>query len=169
MSYTVGIIIISDRAYSGERKDGCIEIFETTLDNRFQIEDKTIVSDDPKLIEKSLREFIKNKYNLIFTSGGTGFAKRDNTPEVTAKLIEKPTPGVDEAIRVFSQTKSPYAIYSRAISGIVGNSFIINLPGSPKAVQEILEFLQKTIAHPLRLITNQVADCQKEFENENLR
>lgn len=169
MSYSVGIIIISDRAYSGERKDGCIDVFEATLDNRFIIEDRAIVSDDPQLIEKSLRGFINKKYNLIFTSGGTGFANRDNTPEITSKLLEKPTPGVDEAIRTFSQTKSAYAIYSRAVSGIVGNSFIINLPGSPKAVKEILEFLQKTIEHPLRLIANQVEDCQKEFENENLR
>ncbi len=169
MSYTVGIIIISDRAYSGERKDGCIDVFEATLDNRFKIEDKAIVNDDPEMIDKSLREFISKNYNLIFTSGGTGFSKRDNTPEITSKLLEKQTPGVDEAIRAFSQTKSAYAVYSRAVSGIVRNSFIINLPGSPKAVKEILEFLLKTIEHPLRLIANQVEDCQKELKRENLR
>ena len=121
------------------------------------------------MIDKSLREFISKNYNLIFTSGGTGFSKRDNTPEITSKLLEKQTPGVDEAIRAFSQTKSAYAVYSRAVSGIVRNSFIINLPGSPKAVKEILEFLLKTIEHPLRLIANQVKDCQKELKRENLR
>lgn len=163
MKYSVGIIIVSDRAYSGERKDGCLEIFNATLDERFTIENRTIVNDNPDMIEKSLSEFINENYNLIFTSGGTGFAPRDNTPEVTSKLLDKPTPGVDEAIRAFSKTKSAYAIYSRAVSGIAKNSFIINLPGSPKAVKEILEFLLTTIEHPLRLIANQVEDCQKEL------
>ena len=163
MSYSVGIIIISDRASRGERQDGCLPVFKQTLDNRFEIVESVIVSDDPKNIETALQNFIAKDYNLIFTSGGTGCAKRDNTPEVTCKLIERFTPGVDEAIRAFSTTKSAYAIYSRAVSGIAKKSFIVNLPGSPKAVKEIVEFLLPTIEHPLRLIANLVKDCQKEL------
>ncbi len=163
MPYSVGIIIISDRASRGEREDGCIPVFKETLDNRFEISETAIVSDDPKNIESALQEFINKQYNLIFTSGGTGCAPRDNTPEVTSNLIERFTPGVDEAIRRFSTTKSAYAIYSRAVSGIAKNSFIVNLPGSPKAVKEIVEFLLPTIEHPLRLIANLVKDCQKEL------
>lgn len=163
MPYTVGIIIISDRASKGEREDGCIPVFQKTLDDRFQISETIIVSDDPEKIQTSLLDFISKKYNLIFTSGGTGCAPRDNTPEVTKNIIERFTPGVDEAIRIFSTTKSPYAIYSRALSGISKNSFIVNLPGSPKAVKEIVEFLLPTIEHPLRLIANLVKDCQKEL------
>ena len=80
------------------------------------------------------------------------------------KIIEKLTPGVDEAIRSFSTSKSPNAIYSRAISGIANKSFIINLPGSPKAVGEILEFLLPSIEHPLKLISKQLKDCQEDVQ-----
>ena len=164
MPYSVGIIIISDRASRGEREDGCLPVFKEALDDRFEIIDSKIVSDDPEKIESALNEFINKGYSLIFTSGGTGCAPRDNTPEVTKRLIDRFTPGVDEAIRIFSVTKSAYAIYSRALSGITKNSFIVNLPGSPKAVKEIVEFLLPTIEHPLRLVANLVKDCQKELK-----
>lgn len=163
MSYSVGIIIVSDRAFSGERQDTCLDVFKKHLDDRFTISESIIVNDNPEMIANALRDFISKKYNLIFTSGGTGCSKRDNTPEVTGSIIDKFTPGVDEAIRTFSKTKSPFAIYSRAVSGITNNSFIINLPGSPNAVQEILEFLLESIEHPLKLITNQIEDCRKEL------
>ncbi len=163
MPYSVGIIIISDRASRGEREDGCLPVFKETLDDRFEIVESKIVSDDPVNIESAIKEFIAKEYSLIFTSGGTGCAPRDNTPEVTQNIIERFTPGVDEAIRTFSVTKSAYAIYSRAVSGISKNSFIVNLPGSPKAVKEIVEFLLPTIEHPLRLVANLVKDCQKEL------
>ena len=163
MPYSVGVIIISDRAYNGTRQDGCLEVVKDTLDKRFIISESKIVSDDPKMIINTLENYIDKEYNLILTSGGTGCAERDNTPEVSKKIIEKPTPGVDEAIRSYSQTKSPYAIYSRAVSGITNKSFIINLPGSPKAVKEILEFLLTTIEHPLKLIAGEVTDCREDL------
>jgi molybdopterin adenylyltransferase len=169
MSYTVGIIIVSDRSYTGERKDECVDAIESAFDERFNMTESVIVNDNPEMIEDALVNFISKDYNIIITSGGTGCAARDNTPEATIKLLEKPTPGIDEAIRRYSQTKSAYAIYSRAVSGIVNKSLIINLPGSPRAVKEIVEFLITTIEHPLRLIANQVEDCQKELNNENLR
>jgi molybdenum cofactor synthesis domain-containing protein len=163
--YSVGVIIISDRAYSGDREDGCLEVFTTKLPDKFSIINSKIVSDDPDLIASVLEEFVSKEINLIFTSGGTGCAERDNTPEVTKKIIEKLTPGVDEAIRLFSTSKSPNAIYSRAISGIANKSFIINLPGSPKAVGEILEFLLPSIEHPLKLILKQLKDCQEDVQS----
>ncbi len=160
MNYTTGIVIISDRAFSGERHDECIPVITELLqDQPFEIVETAIVSDDCEKIEEQLRLNISRGDNLILTSGGTGCAERDNTPEVTARLIQKFTPGVDEAIRQFSISKSPYAIYSRAISGIAGNSFIINLPGSPKAVREIITFLLPTLKHPLGLIAGSVNDC----------
>ena len=163
--YTVGIIIVSDRAYAGDREDGCLEVFTKKLPDKFSIINSKIVSDDPDLITGVLEEFVSKEINLIFTSGGTGCAERDNTPEVTKKIIEKLTPGVDEAIRSFSTSKSPNAIYSRAISGIANKSFIINLPGSPKAVGEILEFLLLSIEHPLKLISKQLKDCQEDVQS----
>ena len=160
VNYTVGIIIVSDRAYSGEREDGCIPVFRRLFENQpYTIVEAAIVNDDPDMIKDKLRCFIERGDNLILTSGGTGCAVRDNTPEVTSQLIQKFTPGVDEAIRRFSETKSRNAIYSRALSGIAENSFIINLPGSPKAVEEIITFLLPTLKHPLGLIAGNVRDC----------
>jgi len=163
MPYSVGVIIISDRAFSGERRDDCLDVFKKSLDDRFTLSESVIVNDNPEMIADALKNFISKKYNLVFTSGGTGCSERDNTPDVTSGIIDKPTPGVDEAIRLFSKTKSPYAVYSRAVSGITDKSFIINLPGSPKAVKEILAFLLETIEHPLKLIANQIEDCRKEL------
>ncbi len=97
--------------------------------------------------------------DLLLTSGGTGCGPRDNTPEVTRQFIKRPTPGIDEAIRRFSTDKSPNALYSRAVSGIGGNTLIINLPGSPTAVKEILQFLLPTISHPLDLLRGRLTDC----------
>ena len=169
MSYSVGIIIISDRAYSGEREDKCLDVFKNEIDQRFEIVDNLLVNDDYEKIKDSLLVFIKKKYRLIITAGGTGCSPRDNTPEATREIIKKFTPGLDEAVRAFSRSITPNAIFSRAVSGITDESFIINFPGSPKAIKEILEFLLPIIEHPLRLIANQVEDCQKELNNENIR
>jgi molybdopterin adenylyltransferase len=142
MSFTVGVIIMSDRAFDGRREDGCIPVFEELLGGPdFEIAATTIVNDDSELIDKALGSYIADGHNLIFTSGGTGCGLRDNTPEVTARLIDRPTPGIDEAIRRFSESKSMFAIYSRSVSGFAVNSLVINLPGSPRAVREVLEFL----------------------------
>lgn len=160
MPHSVGILICSDRCAAGTREDGCLPVFRSQLEpERFDIVTTRIVPDDPALIREALEDFINQKLRLIFTSGGTGCAPRDYTPDVTMTLLDKPTPGVDEAIRTFSLQHSPNAIYSRAVSGVAGDSFIVNLPGSPKAVAEILGFLLPTIEHPLRLIAGSIADC----------
>jgi len=165
LSYSVGIIIISDRAFSGERPDMCLPRFEKMLERSiYEISESTIINDDADTIEITLRSFVAKNLNLIFTSGGTGCAPRDNTPEATRRVIERLTPGVDEAIRAFSKEKAKFAIYSRATSGIAAGSFIVNLPGSPDAVAEILDFLLPTIEHPLKLLAGQVKDCQKDMK-----
>ena len=162
MNYTVGVIIISDRAASGEREDGCLSVIRAAIENtEFSIAESMVISDEPDAIRDALRSFIAHGYNLILTSGGTGCTKRDNTPEVTLSLLDKPTPGLDEAIRAFSREKSPYASFSRAVSGVAGSSYIINMPGSPKAVGEILGFVLPIIAHPLKLIAGTITDCQQ--------
>lgn len=164
MIYSVAVVIVSDRIFRNESEDQSLDVFKATLpENKFKISEIKITSDDPDQIEKTLLDLIERKHDLILTTGGTGCSKRDNTPDVTRKLLKKPTPGVDEAIRQFSQTKTGYAIYSRAISGIAKDSFVINLPGSPKAVKEILEFLLGTIEHPLKLIKNEIKDCRDDL------
>jgi molybdopterin adenylyltransferase len=162
--YNVGIIVISDRAARGERKDTCIPVFMEYLnDDQFRLVDTAVVPDDIEAIQAVLREMIDKGYSLVFTAGGTGCGPRDNSPEATTPFIDRRTPGIDETIRAFSALKSPHAAYSRGISGIGEKSLIINLPGSPKAVGEILSFLKPTLAHPLRLISGEKIDCASEL------
>ena len=166
--YDVGVIVVSDRAARGEREDACIPVFKENLNgDEYTLVDTAIVPDDIEAIQAAIRQMIDKKYNLVFTAGGTGCSPRDNTPEATLPLIEKRTPGIDEAIRAFSTQKSPHAAYSRGISGIGGKSLIINLPGSPKAVGEILLFLKPTLGHPLRLISGEKIDCATELRNHD--
>ncbi len=166
--YDVGVIVVSDRAAHGEREDTCIPVFREILaDDQFRVVDTAVVPDEIEAIQSLLREMIGKEHNLIFTAGGTGCSPRDNTPEATTPFIEKRTPGIDEAIRAFSARKSPHAAYSRGISGIGGKSLIINLPGSPKAVREILSFLKPTLGHPLRLISGEKIDCASELPNHD--
>lgn len=164
MPFTAGIIIISDRAASGQREDACLPVFRAAFDGTpFVVADIAVVPDEPKQIDTVLRRFITREINLVLTAGGTGCAARDVTPEVTTAIVERPTPGIDEAIRVYSRDKSPYAMFSRARSGIAGTSLIINLPGSPKAVAEILEFLVPLVPHALKLISGHITDCREDL------
>lgn len=167
MNYSVAVIIVSDRAATGVRKDKCLPVFEEQLSRHgLTLQESFIVSDDSDQILAALNQCIDAPYDLILTAGGTGCAPRDNTPEVTSRILDKPTPGVDEAIRRFSESKSPHAIFSRAVSGVAGKSYIVNLPGSPKAVGEILEFLLPRLKHPLGLISRSIIDCATE-DNSN--
>lgn len=160
MSYSVAVIIVSDRAAGGTRDDACLPLLKELLaDSPFEIVDDIVTSDDPDDIDAAFQKMLAGGFNLILTSGGTGCSERDNTPDVTRKFLTKPTPGLDEAIRAYSREIAPMAVFSRAVSGVAGRSFIINLPGSPKAVQEIIRFILPLLEHPLRLVAGQVTDC----------
>ena len=168
MSRSVGIVIISDRVSSEQREDLCLPLFNSILaDTAFDVRETMITSDEPNRIKSVLEELIRKKLNLILTCGGTGCGRRDNTPEVTRALLDKPTPGLDEAIRQFSRDKARFVMYSRGVSGVAGKSYIVNLPGSPKAVSEILPFLLPTIEHPLKLIAGQIKDCAMGTESND--
>lgn len=119
-----------------------------------EIIEKIIVSDDlEKLTETLQNQAARPEVNLILTSGGTGLAPRDNTPEATRAVIEKEVPGIAEAMRLETLKKTPTAILSRAVAGIKGNCLIINLPGSPKGVQECFEVLRPILSHAINLIS----------------
>lgn len=119
-----------------------------------EIVDKLIVSDDLDKLTETLRTQADIKeVNLILTTGGTGFAARDNTPEATRAVIERETPGIAEAMRIETMKNTPTAILSRAVAGIRGNCLIVNLPGSPKAVQECFEVIKPVLNHAINLIS----------------
>jgi molybdenum cofactor synthesis domain-containing protein len=158
-------VTVSDRSSRGEREDlSGPEIRRWAEERRYDIVQEEIVPDDVDAIKKVLIEMSDRGIALILSTGGTGFAPRDNTPEATRAVIEKEAPGFVEAIRAESLRHTPHAMLSRAVSGIRKQSLIINLPGSPKAVRENLAIIEKAIPHAVDLLRNAVTDCGKPFQ-----
>lgn len=151
---TVGIITISDKGYKGDREDKSAEIIRDKLQGEnYSIENYKIIPDEKEIIKKTLIEFCdKETLDLILTTGGTGFAERDITPEATKEIIEKETPGISEIIRIEGLKFTKHSILSRGVSGIRKKSLIINLPGSPKAVSESLEIILSVIPHAIEIL-----------------
>lgn len=119
-----------------------------------EIVEKVIVSDDLETLTEMLKtQADREEVNLIVTTGGTGFALRDNTPEATRAVIEREAQGIAEAMRYATMKKTPTAILSRAVAGIRGNCLVINFPGSPKGVQECFEVVRPVINHAVNLIS----------------
>ncbi len=157
----VAIVTVSDKGASGQREDISRKTIEKLLK---QIESKviwySIVPDEMSLIKNALIEAVEtHKADLVLTTGGTGFSKRDITPEATRAVIEKVVPGISEIIRIESFKKAPNAILSRALAGIRGRSLIINLPGSPKGVQESLSVILEVLPHGIAILKGEVDEC----------
>lgn len=156
----VGIITVSDRSSKGEREDlSGPEIKKWAKANGFDVAVESIVPDELDDIKNELIRLTDMGINLVLTTGGTGFAPRDVTPEATRAVIEKEAPGFAEAMRFRSLEITPHAMLSRAASGIRRNCLIINLPGSPKAVRENLGFIEKAVPHAMDLLRGGVTDC----------
>ena len=118
-----------------------------------EVVDKIIVSDDTEKIVETLRtQAAREDVNLILTTGGTGLAPRDNTPEATRAVIEKEVPGMAEAMRLGSLKNTPTAMLSRGVCGTRGSSLIINLPGSPNAVRECFDIVKPVLQHAVNLL-----------------
>lgn len=161
--FSYAIIIVSDKGSQGLRQDGCKQKIVNVLDKEYVYEmvDYVIVPDEIKDIKSAIKKNIDNNTSLILTSGGTGFAKRDVTPEATLELIQRQTYGISEYIRAKSLEKTNRAILSRAVSGIADNSLIINLPGSPIAVEESLNFIIEPLKHGLEILLAKDAECAR--------
>jgi len=151
----IAIITMSDRASSGVYEDRSSKEIEKYLSenikNKYEIVYK-LIPDDYDTIVKTLKEMVELKCSLILTTGGTGPAPRDVTPEATKEVIEKELPGFGELMRMHSLKYVPTSILARGTAGIVKNSFILNLPGSPKAIRENLEAVFPAIPYAIDLI-----------------
>ncbi len=156
MTIRVGILTISDRAYSGEYEDESGPIIREIVETRLpggQVHLEAVVPDDFKLIKGGLANWCDNAgMDLILTTGGTGFAPRDVTPEATCAVLEREAPGLAEAMRAASLRVTPHAMLSRAVAGIRGHTLIVNLPGSPKAVMENLDVILPAMPHAIALL-----------------
>lgn len=150
------VVTVSDKGFQGLREDVSGQCAtELLTQTGITVAHYQIVPDEQEVIAKLLVELCDDKQvGLIITTGGTGFAKRDVTPEATYEVIHKLAPGLAEAIRAESLKKTPKAMLSRGIAGIRGKTLIINLPGSPKAVQESLAVVLPVLDHAIEVLVN---------------
>ncbi len=156
----VGILTISDRGWRGERPDESGLVIRKNISRLpADVVKYEIVPDEREVISAKLREWADGgEMDLILTTGGTGLAERDVTPEATLDVVERLVPGLTEAMRVETMKKTPYAILSRAVSGTRGKCLIINLPGSVKGVQECLEVIMPVLPHAVEILKGKSLD-----------
>lgn len=161
--FKAAVVTVSDRCSRGERPDEGGPLVAETLKNAgYEVVKTALVPDEKDEIEAVLMKLADSgTVSLIATTGGTGFAPRDITPEATVAVCEKLCPGIPEAMRAASMRITPRAMLSRAQAGIRKGSLIINLPGSPKAAKENLEAVLPALDHGLTMLQGGLADCAK--------
>ena len=159
----VAIITSSDSGYAGEREDKSGPVIaEMVTAAGYTVVSQEILPDDYEMLTKRMAEICDSHgAELILTSGGTGFSVRDIMPEATAAVCERMVPGIPEAMRAYSMQFTPRAMLSRAASGIRKRTLIVNMPGSPKAVRESLEFILPSLGHGLEILTGEATNCAR--------
>ena len=151
------VVTISDRSFRGERPDASGPILKRLLEAAgADLAESTLIPDDVRTIVGTLIRLADfERCDLVVTTGGTGLSPRDVTPEATQHVIHRRLPGMEEAIRQESLRRTPYAMLSRGLVGARGRTLIINLPGSPKAVQECLAVVQPVLQHAVTLLRDE--------------
>ena len=159
--YHAAVLTVSDRSFRGERPDaGGPLVAELLKEAGYEVVHTEIIPDEQEAIETALcRLADSGEIQLLVTTGGTGFAPRDVTPEATLAVCDRLTPGIPEAMRWASMQITPRAMLSRAQAGIRKSTLIVNLPGSPKAARENLEAILPTLSHGLEMLSGKPADC----------
>lgn len=153
------ILTVSDRSARGERPDASGPALATLVEaHGWRVARRDILPDDEMMLRETLCMWADSgEVDVILTTGGTGFAPRDVTPEATRAVVERLTPGLDEAMRAASLAVTPHAMLSRAVSGIRKRTLIINLPGSPKGATENLQVVLPALEHAIRLLREEDA------------
>lgn len=151
----VAVLTVSDRSARGEREDASGPVVTNAVRAQgWDVVQTGVVPDDMHVIRDTLIQWADGGgYDVILTTGGTGVAPRDVTPEATLVAIERPVPGLAEAMRAESLKVTPHAMLSRAVAGIRKRTLIVNLPGSPKAARENLDTLLPVLPHAVQLLT----------------
>ncbi|MCC8127157.1 MAG: MOSC domain-containing protein [Clostridiales bacterium] len=159
--FTAAVITLSDKGAAGEREDKSGPAAVRMLEEAgYEVKETLILSDEKIPLEIQLKRLAdQRQIDVIMTTGGTGFSVRDITPEATIAVCDRMANGIAEAIRAYSLTITPRAMLSRAVSGIRGKTLIVNLPGSPKAVTEALEYILPSLGHGLGILRGTEGEC----------
>ena len=162
--FRVGIVTLSDKGYQGEREDKSgPKIKELLPAEQYEVVSMRLLPDERAMIEEELIRLADlEQCDLVLTTGGTGFSMRDVTPEATLAVCDRNAPGIAEAIRAYSMTITKRAMLSRATAGIRKKTLIINLPGSPKAVKESLEYIIGALDHGIEIMTGEAGNCARQ-------
>ena len=162
--FKASVITVSDKGFRGEREDTAGPLAAELLKAAgYEVVETSIVPDEQPFIEAELKRHADEVgANLILTSGGTGFSKRDVTPEATIAVCERMAPGIPEAMRAYCLSITNRAMLSRAAAGLYHESLIVNLPGSPKAVRENLEPVLPALEHGLQMLLGTKSECASE-------
>jgi len=154
MTIRFGILTLSDRSARNERADASgPAVADLILAQNWEVAKQAVLPDDESAIRAVLIEWADSgDIDVILTTGGTGFASRDVTPEATLAIIQRGAPGLAEAMRSESLKKTPHAMLSRAVAGIRGRTLIVNLPGSPKGAVENLQMILSVLPHAVQLL-----------------
>ncbi len=161
--FTAAVLVLSDKGASGERKDESGLKAKKMLEGAgYQVEELLLLPDEPKLLKVQLIRLADSRQvDLVLTSGGTGFSLRDQTPEATLAVAERNAPGIAEYIRYRSMELTSWAMLGRGVSVIRKKTLIVNLPGSPKAVEESLGFILEPLEHGLKILRGSASECAR--------
>jgi molybdenum cofactor synthesis domain-containing protein len=155
------VVTVSDGVHAGEREDTSGDLLEELLhEEQFDVV-RRLVPDDREAIAAAIRELAGNAL-LILTTGGTGFAPRDVTPEATIGVLEREAPGIAEAIRADAISRTPHALLSRGVAGLVGATLVVNLPGSPGGCRDGFAVLRPALRHGLELAAGGTATAHRQ-------
>ena len=153
MEIRAAVVTVSDKGFAGEREDVSGPLLADLLRQAgADVVEQTIVPDEPDQIRQTLIRLADElELDVVLTTGGTGFTPRDRTPEATRAVVDRETPGLAEVLRMEGYRRTPLAVLSRGTAGLRGRTLIINLPGSPRAVQEGMEVLAPILPHAVRM------------------
>jgi molybdopterin adenylyltransferase len=157
--WRVALLVLSDKAASGERQDGCLAAMRAVLTPDLHVVTERVLPDEQALIENALIELCdQHTADCVLTSGGTGVAPRDVTPQATLNVADYAVPGIGEAMRAASITRMPTAMLSRSVAAVRGTTLIINLPGSPRGARETLSVIVGVLPHALALLSGSAGE-----------
>ena len=160
--FRIAVITASDKGSQGLREDISGKVIMETCKDFGKVVSYEVLPDERDLLSNRLRILCDEDIaDIVFTTGGTGFSQRDVTPEATMDVVERPTPGIPEAMRLKSLQITDRAMLSRAAAGIRKGTLIVNLPGSPKAVKECLEAVLPALSHGLMILRGSASECAR--------